>query len=217
MRKRKSSDIRAAFSFFLGDGMDKLYECAKGFKKLLSKRYHIIIGRKGKAAELNIQFEDVEFHHLIGLHKLKDLRIARENRGRVFADILSRKIVLSDIEKSRYYDKIKDRLEPFIKIELLLDENNLVFRYNERKQTFSVIEAEYLLSSPYENTDVYIFLDRKEGEKEFFCRSFFPKRGKDYTAGQAVYTLLLKEKIDINTGESQLQYNRLISKERGTI
>lgn len=148
---------KAAFSFFLGDSMDKLYECAKGFEKLLSKKYHIIIGRKGKAVELNIRFEDVEFHHLIGLHKLKELRVSRGNRAKIFTDILSGKIFLSDIEKSRYYDTIKDRLEPLAKIETLFDNNKLIFRYDEKKQTFSVIEAEYLLSTPYENTDVYIF------------------------------------------------------------
>ena len=192
--------------------MDKLFECAKAFEGLLNVEYHMLIGRKGKAVELRVKFEKVEFHHLIGLHKLKDLRLARGNREKIFGEILSGKITLSDIEKSKYYDKIKNRIEPFARIETIFDQNNLIFRYNERKQTFSMIEAEYLLSTPCCSTDVYIFLDKKSITGDFFCRSFFPKEEKDYTEGQAVYTLLRKEKTDIKSGMRQLQYDRLSEK-----
>ena len=57
-----------------------------------------------------------------------------------------------------------------------------------------MIEAEYLLSTPYKEMDIYIFLDRNIEQGHFFCRSFFQKGEKDYTKGQAVYTLLKKEK-----------------------
>lgn len=60
--------------------MDKLYECATAYQKLLNVNYKIILGRKGKLIELRICFESIHFHHLIGLHKLTDLRIARGNR-----------------------------------------------------------------------------------------------------------------------------------------
>ena len=60
--------------------MDRLQICAKAFEHLLDIKYHIIIGRKGKLTELNLFFELTEFHHLIGLHKLHDLRLARGNR-----------------------------------------------------------------------------------------------------------------------------------------
>ena len=62
-------------------------------------------------------------------------------------------------------------IEPFIQIENFLDSNKLIFRYNQKLQTFSLIEAEYLLSTPYENTDIYIFLDRQKEPGHFFCRS----------------------------------------------
>lgn len=74
-----------------------------------------------------------------------------------------------------------------------------------------MIEAEYLLSTPYENTDIYIFLDRQVDSDFFFCRSFFQKELKDYTKGQAVYTLLKKEKITISTGDREMQYDRISS------
>ena len=103
-------------------------------------------------------------------------------------------------------------IEPFIQIENFLDSNKLIFRYNQKLQTFSLIEAEYLLSTPYENTDIYIFLDRQKEPDYFFCRSFFQKEEKDYTKGQAIYTLLKKEKINLRTEEKMIQYDRLTPK-----
>ena len=191
--------------------MDYLQICAKAFEKLLDVQYHIVLGRKGKLVNLNILFEPKEFHHLIGLHKLHDLRLARGNREKIFYEILAGKISMEDLKKSRYYSEIQKRLEPFYKIENIFDSNKVVFRYNSKLQTFSLIEAEYLLSTPYENTDIYIFLDRQVDSDFFFCRSFFQKELKDYTKGQAVYTLLKKEKITISTGDREIQYDRISS------
>lgn len=194
--------------------MDGLLACAKAFENLLPVKYHIIIGRKGKSVELTVSFQAVEFHHLMGLHKLHDLRLSRANREKLFSQILSGQITLDDVKKSRYFCSIRKRLEPFQKIEELFDKNDLIFRYNRKLQAFSLIEAEYLLSTPHEHTDVYIFLDKKDEAGNFFCRSFFPKEEKDYTKGQAVYTLLKKEKINTNTGALQIQYDRLSPKSK---
>lgn len=60
--------------------------------------------------------------------------------------------------------------------------------------------------------DIYIFLDQHSGTEDFFCRSFFPKEDKDYTKGQAVCTLLKKEKITLSTGQVIIQYDRLTPK-----
>ena len=69
--------------------MDKLQKCAKAFENLLEIQYRIIIGRKGKTVELVIGFSKLDFHHLMGLGKLKDLRIAKQNRGSVFDEIIA--------------------------------------------------------------------------------------------------------------------------------
>ena len=64
--------------------MDHLQLCAKAFEHLLDIKCHIIIGRRGKLTELNLFFEPTEFHHLIGLHKLPNLRLARGNSEKFF-------------------------------------------------------------------------------------------------------------------------------------
>lgn len=194
--------------------MDYLQTCAKNFERLLDVKYHIIIGRKGKLTELNILFAPTEFHHLVGLHKLHDLRLARENREKIFQQILDGKLSMDDLKKSQYFTSIQNRMEPFSQIEIFLDSNKLIFRYNPKLQSFSLIKAEYLLSIPYKSTDIYIFLDLLPDPNNFFCRSFFPKENIDYTKGQAVYALLKKEKITLSTGKIITQYDCLTPKEK---
>lgn len=60
--------------------MDKLLNCVLAFEKLLDIQYRIIVGRKGQSTELCIGFSKWDFHHLMGLDKLKDLRIANGKR-----------------------------------------------------------------------------------------------------------------------------------------
>ncbi len=162
-----------------GDKIDHLFGCAKAFEHLLDVQYHIILGRKNQLTELHLRFEPTEFHHLVGLHKLRDLRLARGNREKIFQQILSKTICMEDIKKSRYFPEIQDRIDPFDKIEHFLDSNKLIFRHTE--------------------------------EGHFFCRSFFQKGEKDYTKGQAIYTLLKKEKTILSTGKTMVQYDRLMS------
>ena len=190
--------------------MDHLLECAEAFEQLLDVQYHIVLGRKNRLTELTLRFDPTEFNHLVGLHKLRDLRLARGNRETIFHQILSKTICMEDIKKSRYFPEIQDHMCFFDKIEYLLDSNKTIFRYNEKLQTFSMIEAEYLLSTPYKEMDIYIFLDRNIEQGHFFCRSFFQKGEKDYTKGQAVYTLLKKEKTIVSTGKTVVQYDRLM-------
>lgn len=192
--------------------MDQLLECATAYQKLLNITYRIVLGRKGKQTELKIYFEPVSFHHLIGLHKLGDLRIARANREKTFSDILNGKITYQFISQSKYFHLIEKRFLPFSSIESILDQNQMIFRYNTKLNQFSLIEADYLLSTPYDGNDIYIFLANQDSTERYFCRSFFPKGSKDYTQGQAIYTLLYKEKICISTGDVQIQYDRLTPK-----
>ncbi len=192
--------------------MDKLQQCAKAFEKLIDKQYHIIIGRKGKPIDINLLFEATDFHHLLGLHKLKDIEALSGKRETVFRNILTERTSLSMIEKSVYFNEMENRITPFTRLEQIFDDNKFIFRYNEKQNKFSSIQADYLLSTPYDNTDIYIFLAQKTQPDFFFCRSFFPKETTDYTLGQPRYTLLFKEKITIHTGQREVQYDRLSPK-----
>ena len=201
-------------SFYYGEisYMDKLLECTRAFEKLLDTQYRIIIGRKGKKVEIVIGFSKLDFHHLMGLGKLKDLRIAKQNRETVFNEILKGIITYKEITESRYIGLLQNRFEPLMSIEQLLDNSRLVFRYNTKLNQFSLIEADYLLSIPHEEKDIYIFIAKNEASGTYYCRSFFPKEQTDYTKGQAIYTMLYKEKVCLSTGKKQIQYDRLTPK-----
>ena len=192
--------------------MDKLQNCASAYQKLLDYQYNIVLERKGKLTTLHIRFTKWDFHHLMGLGKLKDLRIARKNRVDVFDDIIEGRTSYGSITTSRYFSLIENRFEPLSAIESLLDSNETVFRYNSRLNQFSLIEADYLLSTPYEGNDIYIFVASGDNPDEYYCRSFFPKEKKDYTFGQAIYTLLYKAKENLTTGEKIVLYDKLTPK-----
>lgn len=190
--------------------MDILHECALSFEKLLNIQYHFVLGRKGNLKEFYLSFDKSDFHHLAGLHKLKDINALQiGKRSDVFDAILSNKITTQDIQKSEFYKQMYFRLEPLSNIEVLLDDNQLIFRYNEKIRQYSVIKADYLLENQYLNQSVYLFLGARTTENDQMCRTLFPKDIIDYAQGQPQYTLLKKEKLNIETGEIEQQYNRM--------
>lgn len=157
---------------------DKLRVSAEGFHSLLDTQYHLIIGRKGKSVDLTIEFKPIDFHHLMGLGKLKDLRIATQNRESVFFGILNGTITYPSICKSRYIGQIENRFTPLSHIEQIFDSNKLIFRYNEKQNQFSLIEADYLLSTDFPGT-IFIFLFRKRKlQDDFSVVPFFQKKRK---------------------------------------
>ena len=192
---------------------DKLHRCALAFKKLIDPQYEIIIGRKGQMSKIILNFSETEFVHLAGLHKLVDNEFFRTaSRKKVFDYAVDGKISYDSLTKSENFDFVKDRVEYFEFLESMLDSNDIIFKYNSKKNIFSLIQADYLLQSAHDSRDIYIFLDRLENSDFHFCRSFFPKGDKDYTAGQTKYTLLYKKKINKTTGESEIQYDKLFDK-----
>ena len=86
------------------------------------------------------------------------------------------------------------------------------FAINEKANRFSAIQADYLLLNDVKEIPVYVFLAQRTGQETYVCRTLFPKTGKDYTVGQPKYTLLQKEKCNLITGETIVQYDRLFMK-----
>ena len=106
--------------------MDKLQLCAKAFQKLLEYEYHFIIGRKGKLREFYLNFDKADFHHLSGLHKLKDIaQIQQGKRNKIFDQIISGEITQVLIEKSVYYEQMQGRIFPLTDLEKMLDDKRI--------------------------------------------------------------------------------------------
>ncbi len=190
--------------------MDLLLACAQKFERLLPYRYKMIIGRKGKALSFSLDFERADFHHLMGLHKLKDiLRFQTGKRADIFNEILAGKLTLDLAEHSEFFHEMAPRSQPLSHLENFLDSNELIFRYNPKRHTFSAIQADYLLQNTFNDVPVYLFLSKRNESETYVSKTFFPKNKLDYAKGQMRYTLLYKEKQNIITGDRLVQFNRL--------
>lgn len=189
--------------------MDLLQQCALAFQQLLPYEYHFTIGRKGKAHSFILDFDPADFHHLSGLHKLKDnARFTTGKRSDIFQEILSGHLTYQYAEKSAYFPEMQKRLAPLSQLESFLDHNEIIFHYNERVNKFSLIQADYLLEHPLDDTLIYLFLTQRVDSEKHVCQTLFPKDKLDFSTGQPRYTLLEKEKIHTDTGKPILHYTR---------
>lgn len=133
--------------------MDLLKKCALSFQKILEYEYHFVIGRKGQLREFRLGFDMADFHHLAGLHKLKDIaQIQQGMREKIFEKILQGDISMRLLEKSSYYSQMEGRILPLTGLERFLDDNQMIFRYNEKEQMcrtfFRIEDKDYTEGQP---------------------------------------------------------------------
>lgn len=188
--------------------MHNIYDGVDAFSRLLGKQYKIVIGRKGVARTLYINFAKSDCFHLMGLQYLKDREELNQDRAKIFDAIRDRKIDAEHIESSVFYEKIQERVDMLPMLEMLFDCNDTIFRYNSHQNSFSMIQADYLMKNTIEMKNIFIFLSQ-DGENQYFCRSFFAQEKVDYSENQSKWTLLYKEKIDKSSGDKEILYDRL--------
>lgn len=189
--------------------MHTIYDCVNSFCSLLDTEYHLVLGRKGVAVELYIRFGEKDCFHLMGLQYLTDMPNLSRDRGKIFHEIKEKKITQKQVESSDHYHKIAGRIELLPHLEDLFDSNDTVFKYNERMNAFSMIQADYLMKNRIQDKNVFLFLAKGRETEYYFCRSFFPEGKMDYTKNQASWTLLYKKKTRLSTGEEKVLYDRL--------
>lgn len=91
---------------------DLLLKAAKKYHSLNSSKLIITLGKKGTLSEIIVDFQASNFYHLAGLHKLKDIQAVRGyNTTNVLNKVLKGKLTNAMIEKSSFYDDMKERLE----------------------------------------------------------------------------------------------------------
>ena len=94
-------------------------------------------------------------------------------------------------------------------LESITDRNDTIFKYNQKRNIYSVIKADYIMKSNAEERNLFLFLAENGGSGRYYCRSFFPQDKMDYTKNQASWTLLYKKKVTLSTGEGEILYDRL--------
>ncbi len=190
--------------------MGNILATAKAYSSLVDIEYHILLGKKNKNISLVISFEETNFFHLAGFQYLADMPdILRSRRDLLFHKILNGLITQAQIESSKFYPTIKDRIEYLTYLEQIMDSNETVFKYNPKLEVFSAIQADFLMKNQVQTRNVFAFLSQDKSNGKYFCRSFFPQTDKDYSEGQTKWTLLYKKKIQKSTGEESVLYDRV--------
>lgn len=189
--------------------MRNVYDCVEAFGKLLDKEYHLVLGRKNISVSLQINFDKKECFHLMRLQYLTDRPELVRDREKIFDAISRHQITAEHLQSSDLYYKIADRVDMLPLLESMLDSNDTIFKYNRKRNIYSVIKADYIMKNKMEERDVFLFLAQNGEGGKYFCRSFFPENKMDYTKNQASWTLLYKKKITLSTGKEEILYDRL--------
>ena len=84
------------------------------------------------------------------------------------------------MESSDHYNKIAERIDLFPHLEDLFDSNDTLFKYNEKMNAFSMIQADYLMKNQIQGKSIFLFLAKDKESDYYFCRSFF-QRVKEIT------------------------------------
>lgn len=173
---------------------DLLYEAARSYQELFDYKINLVIGRKGQKEIVTIIFDETHFHHLAGLHKLKDInQIYKQQAKIVYRNILKKQITIEHILPSSFFSQIEDRLIIVSRLLTILKNKSNVFKFRRIIIPNSSINWKILLEFDYTNEDTgYLFLDEyRRSPGNFVCVSDFKKiYNQDYGAGQIKYTLL---------------------------
>ena len=188
--------------------MDILESAIKAFERMLSVKYEIILGRKGKTSVLNISFRKEDFFHLAGLHYLVDVPKLKTSRDIIFDSILKKDDFRNILLSSQFIDKIERRIKYLIELEKIIDSNDTVFKIYQLQ--FSKIKADYILVNEIGVFKLYLFIKRLEDDN-YICTFFSQNETVDYTLGQLKTTILFKKK-NINSNESYVFIDKITPK-----
>ena len=226
-RKLSKSPVYAGL-LFLEEIMD-IVSAVKEYSKLLNVEYHLILGRKNKAKNIRIIFDDTSWFHVAGLHYLKDIGI---NHDKIALKPFFDGIILGNINeeyfrKSKYYDSILDRVDLLSRLDTIIegiDNTNIcIYGFDKKKAAFfTKIDGDYLISDlrKADNpVNLFLVFERKDDGTLVPVSAFHPeinaKTGKplDYTDRQMRYTLLKNTRREISEDKYTEVFRHLNYKE----
>lgn len=88
---------------------------------------------------------------------------------------------------------VEERIKAFQKVELLLDNKNIIFKYIKNKNKYSQIDADYLIEVKISDKTYYIFLRKRKNGITYKLCSFFEKQSEYY--GEKIDTITKDRKI----------------------
>jgi len=187
--------------------MDIIQESARNFKSLAeTTTYTFHISLNKKITVFDIDFEEKDFHHAVGLQYLNDIAIPK-NTKKTIEWVLDKDNPVTDeylAQDSNYKgrpDQERDvelRISEFRFLEEYLDTDNWVYLYSPKDSPYknSIIPCDYIIKSysKTRNQTVFIFLIHRGGEDSpYRIISFGVKKHVEY--GGIHQYVMLKDKI----------------------
>lgn len=182
--------------------MENIQECAKLYKSLIGKDFIFTLGNNVK---FKLYFKPSNFHHLLGLGKLTDIKgVWNGNPSNVFKEILDGQISIETIKKSTKYYKIANRVKHFEKTTDMLDKekSKIIIDFNrDLVSGTELINTKYILyrdiSLYDEGIGGYANLTIGEKQNKIYPETFFYEDSKKYISEQ-----ILLDIIDIEVRKS---------------
>ena len=127
-----------------------IQECAVLYQNLLNKKFIFTV--EGDIT-FSIEFKKDNFHHLFGLHKLKDqqtlvIKKPQNDAAKIYEKILNKEIDTKVVEQSVHYVKIENRIKYFEKIFDTLDKDKckIIIDFDPKKAGDSSLKnTKYIL------------------------------------------------------------------------
>ncbi len=183
--------------FVLGDDLENIQDCAKLYKTLLNKTFYFTLENNIK---FKLFFKAENFVHIIGLHKLTDLKLTEQYSAKVlFKKFLNGDITDELIKSSTNYSKIQNRICYFESIVDMLNKENtkIIINYDKTLVNDSkLINTKYIL---YKTIDgCYLMLTIGNKGKGEYPETLFFEVTKKYISGQELLDI-----IDIDVVEKR--------------
>lgn len=168
--------------------MDLLQEVAIKYGELLNKDYYVEATYKEEIINIYFFFLPEHFYHLIGFHKLLDMKELTRPKF-LYPNIISHKITYDLIKNSKFIDDIHDRLQNFYRINELikhLKSGEAVIEFSQKNRTR--IKADFLLYDLSNKLYAHLFL-RNNGKHGYVPCSFFCRGDEKYIWNNKKYRI----------------------------
>lgn len=175
--------------------MDELLHSIQAYERLLKKSYDIVIGKKGTATSIHIEFSKDSFHHLAGLQYLQqNMPELRKDKEEIFDKILKEEKFRKKIENAVEYGEILGRIISVGHLEQLLDSPDTeVYKCNKGRG--SSIKDDYIFKSNIGEDTEYFFIRESKSGIYTGCSIFPEERQK---SGHSYMKVLHKVKHDLS-------------------
>lgn len=181
--------VFAEVPFVLGDDLENIQECAKLYKTLLNKTFYFTLENNIK---FKLFFKAENFVHIIGLHKLTDLKLTEQYSAKVlFKKLLNGEIPHKLIKSSIHYSKIQNRIFYFENIIDMLNKKNskIIIDYDKTLVNDSkLINTKYILYKTIDGSYLMLTIgDKGNGE---YPETLFFELTKKYISSQTLLDIL---------------------------